>query len=206
MASCFETGDTHGMNNRTLASAGSQRGAASILALGFAFCGLASLCAVFGSRARAALHFDSAVNIQQDGQDEKGQDGEQGDENPTLGRHMKAIGRLQKGLSKGLGELGADSDAAAFDELIGMAREGQMHVLSAKNHDPKKMSTLDEDKRAKFAVDYRRAMKDFLNGWLDLELALLERNVEAAQKAMKAVGGQKKGGHDAFKGKEGRRR
>ena len=42
---------------------------------------------------------------------------------------MKAIGGLQKGLSKGLGELGADVDTAAFDELIAMAREGGIGVL-----------------------------------------------------------------------------
>ncbi|MCB9883594.1 MAG: hypothetical protein H6834_17535 [Planctomycetes bacterium] len=188
-----------------------QGGAVSLAAIALVLFGAGSLLTTslfsFGSPSTPVA--DVASVVQDGDQDEhEGKEGREQDEDEddesSVGQHMKAIGRVQKGLGGLLKSLTAKSSDEDYARGIDLAREAQMHVLAAKNDDPSKMAKLPEKDRMKFAVEYRKAMKGFLNGWLDLEIALMEHDVSAAQKAFKSVGAMKKDGHDAFKGKKER--
>ncbi|MCA8968289.1 MAG: hypothetical protein KDC95_00845 [Planctomycetes bacterium] len=187
-----------------------EAGAVSLAAIALVLLGAGSLLSTsLFSSGSPTTPVANVASVAQDGdQDEhegkEGREHDEDDDEGSLGQHMKAIGRAQKGIGGVLKTLGADSDASDYARAIDLTREAQMHVLAAKNDDPAKMAKMPEGDRMKFAIEYRKAMKGFLNGWLDLEIALMEHDVDAAQKAFKAVGGMKKQGHDAFKAKKER--
>lgn len=122
-----------------------------------------------------------------------------------VGVHMEAIGKAQKGIRAQLKVLAEAKSDAAFDAALALAQDAQKHALQAKNEDPVKLAEIPEGERRAFVADYRRAMKNFIAGWIDLEIALYERDLAAAEAAFKAVGKMKSGGHKSFKKKRARR-
>lgn len=126
------------------------------------------------------------------------QDGKKKEKTP-LAKQMQVIGRAQRVLRKQMKELAENPSPEAFDAAVVECQKAQLACLVAKNEDPAQTPSVPKDKRRKFVADYRRAMKGFVGAWIDLEVALYERNYDAAQKAFKLVGAQKRPGHTSFK-------
>jgi len=81
----------------------------------------------------------------------------------------------------------------------------QSALQESKQHPPRTAGQQPEDKRAEFVRSYRLAMNKMIRSMLDLEDALLNKDYEAAQKAVDDMVAQKKTGHRTYKGRRRRR-
>lgn len=122
-------------------------------------------------------------------------------EKTKLALAMKKIGGAQRSLRKQLRAMEDEATPEAFDAAMAIARDVQLAVLTAKNEAPKQTAAVPEDKRRAFVAGYKRSMKDFLAAWLDLEIALYERKLDAAQAAFDAMSKLKRPGHMSYKKK-----
>lgn len=114
-----------------------------------------------------------------------------------LGECMDAINKAMRGMRRKIGE------AENFAECLKAVQMIQAKSVEAKGYDPVKLGELDGDEaKAKFRMDYRIKMHEFLNKSFELEVALMKGDVEAVGKAYKALGSMKSPSHKAFKAKK----
>ncbi len=81
----------------------------------------------------------------------------------------------------------------------------QAALQESKQHPPRTTGQQPKDKQEEFVRSYRLAMNKMIRSMLDLEDALLNKDYEAAQKAVDDMVAQKKTGHRTYKGRRRRR-
>ena len=118
------------------------------------------------------------------------------DDDTPLGECMDAINKAMRGMRRKIGE------AENFAECLKAVQTIQAKSIEAKGYDPVKLAEAEGDEaKAKFRMEYRMKMHEFLNRSFELEVALMKGDVEAVGKAYKALVSAKRPAHKAFKAK-----
>lgn len=115
-------------------------------------------------------------------------------EDSEIDQHMKAINKSSRQLRAML------KDPAKAEAALAVILSMQEHALKAKALNPKKLETIEGDEaRAKFTLEYRKGMHEFLNGMFEIEVALLGGDNEAAGETLKGLLKAKSPAHEKFK-------
>ncbi len=118
------------------------------------------------------------------------------DEDTELGKHMKAINTALKPMRKSL------KDPAQNAKNLGKVLEMQTHALAAKALNPAMMAKMPEAEHAKFLIEYRVGMHEFLDVMFEMEIALMKNDNKAAQASYTKLKKTKSGAHKSFKPKK----
>ena len=103
----------------------------------------------------------------------------------TMQRNLKALRKLMR-------------DPAKKDEALAAVREMEGAVLLGLAHVPKPLKELEGSALLAHDVDYKRRMATVYTTLLDMELALDKGDADALKTLYRALGGQKKEGHQIY--------
>lgn len=103
----------------------------------------------------------------------------------TMQRNLKALRKLMR-------------DPAQKDEALKAVREMEAAVLVGLAHVPKPLKELAGSELLAHDVDYKRRMASVYTTLLDMELALDKGDGDALKTLYRALGGQKKEGHQIY--------
>lgn len=79
-------------------------------------------------------------------------------------------------------------------------------LVECKKHAPRATARLPEDQQAEFVKNYKIEINKALRGVLDLEDAVLNKDMKKAEEALKALYAMEKAGHKVFKPRRRRSR
>ena len=88
------------------------------------------------------------------------------------------------------------TDASKNQSSLQMIQEMQKHFLTAKGMEPARMKK--ESDKAKFLMEYRKAMVSLMSEMLKLEAAVLDGKIEEAAGILKNLAKIKSDGHEKF--------
>jgi soluble cytochrome b562 len=99
-----------------------------------------------------------------------------------------AVGRLRRNLR----------DPAKNADSLQLVVEAQTAALFCKGQTPSMAANVPEAEREAFVAAYRKEMATLLRGMIDLELALLDGDNEAAKTALQSVRDMEEPAHERF--------